>query len=97
MSSWWLGVQPLRGKCTPKCTPSVAFGASSPLRESDSLRFVRRFAPTNRVRCHPDGGAEELFPQKRSFSFEKRPFFSCFTGFGDTGVSGSGFGTVWWG
>jgi hypothetical protein len=71
---WWLGVQPLRGKCNPKCTPSGAFGASS-----------------------PDGGAEELFPQKRSFSFEKRPFFSCFTGFGDTGFSGSGFGTVWWG
>lgn len=47
--------------------------------------------------AHPDGGAEELFPQKRSFSFEKRPFFSCFTGFGDTGFSGSGFGTVWWG
>ena len=27
------------------------------LRESDSLRFVRRFAPTNRVRCHPGGRA----------------------------------------
>ena|GEM_PF-4082346 len=25
------------------------------LRESDSLRFARRFAPSNRVRCHPTG------------------------------------------
>ena len=31
-----------------------------PLRESDSLRFVRRFAPSNRVRYHPDGGAKSL-------------------------------------
>ena len=30
------------------------------LRESDSLRFVRRFAPSNRVRCHPGGGAKLL-------------------------------------
>ena len=28
------------------------------LRESDSLRFVRRYAPSNRVRCHPGGGAK---------------------------------------
>ena len=30
------------------------------LRESDSLRFVRRLAPSNRVRCHPGGGAKKL-------------------------------------
>lgn len=29
------------------------------LRESDSLRFVRRFAPSNRVRCHPKGGSRD--------------------------------------
>ena len=28
------------------------------LTEKGSQRFARRFAPANRIRCHPEGGAE---------------------------------------